>query len=364
MKKSYWLFTIVLVATFMLAACGGGAAPSPSGGVKAAPTDAVAKPADKPVAQPTSRPAQPAVEQPASDAIELANVTAGLNELNSYQSSFTMTFEGTEDGQPKSSTLSFTEAFVKDPPAKHTSITGFGAMLGSGAASDQGAIETIEVNGKQYSKIGDTCVQVTADSGPQANAMFNLDSIIGNVRGAQKLGNETLNGVPTEHYKIDASGLAGLGYTNGQGEVWVAKPGDFVVKYTFEATGKDMFFGNTGTEGTIKWVYEISQINQPIDIQPPANCSGAAEDIPIMADAEEQSAMGSMTTYTSPSKFEDVVAFYQKEMPTQGWTEKEGGMSTEGFAQKTYTKDNRTVQIMITADSSSGKTSVLITEEK
>jgi hypothetical protein len=74
--------------------------------------------------------------------------------------------------------------------------------------------------------------------------------------------------------------------------------------------------------------------------------------------------MGTLTTYSSPSKFEDVVAFYAKEMLAKGWTEKEGGLSADGASQKSYTKDNRTVQIMITTDQSSGNTSVLITEEK
>jgi hypothetical protein len=112
-------------------------------------------------------------------------------------------------------------------------------------------------------------------------------------------------------------------------------------------------------------VYELTDINQPITIQPPANCSGAAEDIPVMADAQDQAAMGDMTTYSSPSTFEDVVAFYEKEMKAMGWTETEGaGMSIEGMSTKSYTKDGRTVQIMISGDSSGGKTTVMITEEK
>jgi hypothetical protein len=194
--------------------------------------------------------------------------------------------------------------------------------------------------------------------------MFNPGSIIGGVRGGQRVGNETVNGIPAVHYKIDITGLEALGYVNGNGDVWVAEPGDFVVKYTFEATGKDQFFGTSTGEGTIKWVYEVTDVNQPIVIQPPEDCSGAAEDIPIMTDAQDQAAMGTMTTYTSPSKFEDVVAFYEKEMKAKGWeATDDSGMSTEGLSMKSYTKDGRTVQVMITSDSS-GKTSVMITEEK
>ena len=68
---------------------------------------------------------------------------------------------------------------------------------------------------------------------------------MGGLRGAQLIGTETVNGVPTAHYKSDVKGLDTLGYLNAQGEFWIAQPGDFVVKYLFEATGKDKFLGNS-----------------------------------------------------------------------------------------------------------------------
>jgi hypothetical protein len=195
--------------------------------------------------------------------------------------------------------------------------------------------------------------------------MLDPNSLIGGVRGAQRVGNETINGVPTVHYKIDATGLETLGYFNGNGDVWVAEPGNYVVKYTFQATGSDKFFGSSNSEGTIKWDYEVSDVNQPIIIQAPENCGGAAEDIPMMSDAQDQAAFGGMSTYSTPSKFADVVAFYEKELKAKGWTETEGsGMSTEGMSTKSYTKDGRTIQVVITADTSSDKTTVMITEEK
>ncbi len=76
----------------------------------------------------------------------------------------------------------------------------------------------------------------------------------------------------------------------------------------------------------------------------------------MMADAQDQAAFGGMSTYSTPSKFEDVVAFYEKEMKAKGWTGKEeGGMSAEGMSMKSYTKDGRTVQVMITADSAAAR---------
>ncbi len=377
MKKLISIVVVFMIAALVLSACGGGAAPAPSGGAKPAPTEPVkqaAQPTEKPAAQPTEKPAANTTDNATPEALDLANVSAGLGDLNSYKASFSMTFEGTDSSnKPTTSTLSFTEEFVKDPAAKRTVITGMGAMLGGNSGTptpdqNSGTIESIEVGGKQYSKMGDICTQVTANSGPTANTMMDPNSIIGGVRGAQLVGNETVNGVPTAHYKIDASSLATLGYLNGDGDVWVAATGNYVVKYTFQATstGKEAFFGSAqGGEGTIKWDYEVTSVNQPISIQAPANCGGAAEDIPMMSDAQDQAAFGGMSTYSTPSKFADVAAFYDKEMKAQGWTESaEGAMSTDAMSMKNYTKDGRTVQVVITADSSSGKTTVMITEQK
>ena len=377
MKKLTPIIIVVMTAALVLSACGGGAAPAPSGGAKPAPTEAPKQPATSATEKPAAaKPTPPPTDTPASgtgntpDAINLSDVTSGLEALNSYETQFTMTFEGKDDaGQPKSSTMSFTEEYVKNPPAKRTTINGFGAMLGGTASvtgttgSDANVMQTIEVGGKEYLQMGTMCTQSTSKEGPKANAQFNPSDMMGGLHGAQLIGTETVNGVPTSHYKSDVKGMDALGYLNAQGEFWIAQPGDFVVKYLFEATGKDQFLGNATTEGTVKWVYEVTNVNQPIDIQPPKDCSGAAEDIPLMADAADQSALGGTTMYTSPSTFKDVVAFYEKEMLAKGWQAKEdGGMSAEGLSMKSYTKDARTVQVMITADT--GKTSVMITEEK
>jgi hypothetical protein len=372
MKKLTPIIIVVMTTALVLSACGGGAAPAPSGGAKPAPTEA---PKQQPAAsKPTEKPAQPPADKPTAgadqnntDTINLTDVTSGLESLNSYETEFTMTFEGKdESGQPKTGTMSFKEEFVKNPPAKRTTINGFGAMLGGTTAvtqTDESVMQTIQIGDKEYFQMGTMCTQSTSKDAPQANSTFNPSDVMGGLHGAQLIGTDTVNGVPAAHYKSDVKGLDALGYLNAQGEFWIAQPGDFVVKYLFEATGKDKFLGNSNTDGTIKWVYEVKQVNQPIDIQPPKDCGGAAEDIPVMADAIDNSAFGGTSMYTTPSTFKDVVAFYEKEMKAKGWQVKEdGGMSAEGVSMQSYTKDGRTVQVMITNDN--GKTSVVITEEK
>ncbi len=369
MRKLSALSLLVVVTALIVSACGGGPAPAPSGGGQPAasatnPPAAAQQPA---AAQPTAKPAdqQPPADSNnsnATDLLELTDVTEGLNSLNSYESTFTMSFKGTDNGQPKEWTWATTEQFVKDPPAKHTTISG----MGTDATGQDSSIETIEVGDKTYSRFGTICASSDSTEAPTANTGFTPASVIGDIKAAQLLGTDNVNGVSAQHYAVDINSLTALGaYTNGKSEVWVAQPGNFVVKYSFEATGKDAFFGGgANTEGTIKWEYELKSVNQPIVIEPPKDCGGAPEDIPVMADATDQSAFGAMTTYSSVTAFDDVVAFYKQEMVAKGWTAKDdGGMAMDGFAQLSFTKDTRTASVMITADKDTKVTSVMISIE-
>jgi len=365
MRKTHWI-AAVLVAALALSACQGSSTPA---GDTSSPAAPALENANDPAGRGASSSAsgQPEVSgksaengsdtSQSEEAIELSNVTEGLSGLDSYRTTFTMSFEGTEAGQPKSWTWVMEESYRKDPPAKRAAFTGMGTD-----EVDTGGFETIEVDGKTYSIFGDICASGESENAPEATATFRPSDIIGGFRSSQFVGAEPVNGVPTRHYVVDESDISVLGYADAKAEAWMADPGNFVVKYTFEATGKDTFFSaSQDTEGTIRWVYEVSNINQPVDIQAPENCGGAPEDIPIMLDAEDLSSFGDLTTYTSPSALNDVVAFYQAEMPNNGWSEdvSSGSFSTENFTTLSFTKESRTASITITYDQASG-TTVLI----
>ena len=87
---------------------------------------------------------------------------------------------------------------------------------------------------------------------------------------------------------------------------------------------------------------------------------GAAEGLPVMADAADQNTQGDLISYTSASALEDVVAFYQAEMPKAGW--QMSGTSTEkqALAMFNYTKDGGTVSIVISWDPSAKRTTVVL----
>jgi len=359
--KPQWMLVAVVVIALLLAACGP-AAPS-SGGGQAAPsagTPTEIPPKSVAPEQPSgssqsSGQSQPPAAEPTVELPEFTDVTTGLDQLDSYHSEFTMSFDGEEDGQPKQWQWVITEEFVKNPPAKRTSIN----MTGDNTAAGQGNIQNIEVGGKQYSMFGNICAATTSADQPTANTSLNPSSMIGDIRAAQLLGSEVVNGIPTQHYLVNLDQYNTLGWTDAKSEAWIAQSGNYVVKNVFEATGSGNFMGmGDNVKGVIRWTYELKSVNQPIVIEPPANCGGAPDDIPIMADAVDESSFGDMTTYTSPSPLDVVVTFYKTEMAARGWTEQEGGMSAEGLQILQYKKDTRSANITITA--SGDETSVLI----
>ena len=368
MKKVSLFVVLMAAGALILTACGASPA-QPSGGGAPAPSGGTAQPTAKPSGnvQPTQAAAAPAATEAGNSTVELNTVTEGLGTLNSYKTAFIMSFDGKDkDGKAQSSSLSFEEEYQKDPPARRTQYSGLGPNVSAANPADNSS-EIILIGGKTYWTFGTTCSSSDSMDAPSSNPTFSPSDVMGSVRSSQLLGTENINGVSAKHYSLDVAPLVTLGaYANAKGEVWIADQGNFVVKYIFEATGQNALFGgSTGTEGTVKWNYEVTSINQPVNITAPTNCGGAAEDIPTMADASAKFAAGGSSGYTSASAFEDVVNFYKKEMPGKGWTAAEDeGFSNEGFATLIYTKDNRKVSITITFDQDKKTTSVMIIEEK
>ncbi len=348
---------ILFVSVLILSACQSSTAPNANSTRPAAATT-------KPVVVPTTAPVVVSTQlanDNTSGNVDLTDVGQGLDALDSYQTNFAMSFDGTADGQPKQWNWTTLEEFVKNPAAKHSKIS----STDTGVA-DAG-FESWEVNGKSYVSFGTSCIQSDSNTPPTSSSSFTPSSIIGDIRGAQLLGSETVNGIPTQHFAVDVQRFAALGnYTDGKSEVWVATPGGYVVKYFYQATGKDTFFASgTNSQGTIRWDYEVKNVNQAINIAPPADCGQIAADIPILPDAKNNSAFGDMTTYSSATGFDDAVNFYKTQMVAKGWTANESSnMSAPNFATLGFKKDTRTASVSITFDTGSNLTTVLITISK
>jgi hypothetical protein len=367
----------LLTVLLLVAACGGSgaastqpAAPASSTTSDAQPTATTAIEVIEPTATTAAQAAQavqptatvePAIEatptQGAEADLNVGSVSGGLNQLKSYKSKLTAHFLGTDaEGQSIDKLTVMEEEFVREPPAQHI----FGSTtesIGTQPATTT-HFDMVIVNQTMYLTQPD-------DSGAQACMALSSDAMTSTVQalspttwwssisGGKYLNSETVNGLKAKHYALKQDAFAQADLSTGQGEVWVAADGGWVIKLTFEGTGTDPFSDGadaTGETGTSTFQWDVTGINTSLSIVAPTGCEGAATDIPMMADAKDKTSNPVMISYTSASALVDVVAFYKAEMPKAGWQASGTPQDVPGYAILTYTKDTRTATVTVTTD--------------
>ena len=87
-------------------------------------------------------------------------------------------------------------------------------------------------------------------------------------QNAQLVGQETVNGVLTNHYQaVEGSSYlfsAGCNWGSSNDDAWVAVDGNYPVKRQLDASGDCQ-----GESGEVHFSMEITNINQPVNISPP-----------------------------------------------------------------------------------------------
>ena len=313
----------------------------------------VAPPAEAPAGEEASEAPTGGEEGEEEEDVGLSSVTSGLQSLDSFRSHFTMAFEGTTEGEAEIWSYVMDVESVRDPFAQRIVIQG--GFAGEG-------FESVQVGDTRYFVLGEgQCVSSAAGEDEAADMeVFQPDDVIGGLDNARRIRpDERVNGVMCRHYKFDEKGLTWGTFARAEGEVWVAVEGDYVVKYMLQADGKDPVGGDD--EGHIEWEYEVRDVNQPITIEPPAGCSAAESEFPIMPDAADVTTMSGMVMYTSASTFDQVQAFYQEQMPANGWDDTGDSFTGPGSAMLSYTKDGRTATVTIGGED--GEVSVMIMSE-
>lgn len=347
-----------LLVALTLSACGGGEPAPESAASTATPAAAL-------TAAPTAtQPAAPAaaVEETGS----IPDIEAGLESLASYRARYIFSFEGKDaDGKEASGSLEFLQEVIAASKDQHVRVSSTG--MGNNA-SDSETFEFFTVGGVSYIYGMDDGVAKCAsfssgESASDPTAMFKPGDVLGGLNKARRVEQGvTVNGVKTDRYTFDETGISSGVFSKASGDVWLAQEGNFVVKYVGTATGKMLMFGGD-TDGTATWDYQLEAINTLAAIELPEECLAQkpADDIPVPAGATDKAQFGGMITFKTTNTVDQVIEFYQTQMPAQGWTEGEasefGGMRT-----LTFTKDDRSLNIMIS--SGDDGVSVIITEKK
>ena len=293
----------------------------------------------------------------------MASRDTGLDALSSYRLTWHAEWKSTDQGKEDQGAWDWTEEYTSDPKAHHLSMS----TPDSTDPAKTGAFEMWQIGDTSYMKSGEDaeCMSFSTEGAEKDIQKGTFSpSMLGSIENAKYVGRDTVNGIPTKHYKYNSKTgmLTALGEVSG--ETWVAIDGGYVVKDTVTWTGGGGFFGrgsDTAT-GEGSWTWELADVNEPFEIKPPEGCEGSQLDLPIMAGASEKSRFGDMTTYKTAGKPADVATFYKDELAAAGW-QPEGEPTEMGeVVILNFAKDDQKLSVMITA--SDGATQVILTVSK
>jgi hypothetical protein len=407
-SRSRWLVGLFIVAAIAFSACGGGqqqvpptstaqptkvaevtkeAQPTPTMKVAETPTvapTATPVPTKATIAKPTNTPAPTATQAgatPVSSEEEIledvSEAVSGLEKLKSYRSKMSLSVDGLKAGKVYTSTMDLLGEYNREQQASRLVINFSGSEPMEGIKTPGGttAFEVVRIGQDTWVRFGEQWIHSQGESAtPTEGFALEPGEVVGGLKGLQRVRpDQQVNGIDSRHYRFDEKALEGLetgdiGHlTKYQGEVWIAKDGDFVVKYIVEAEGEGLRFGSDeGVAGKLRIAYEVYDVNKPITIEAPASTGptlpGFAEgEFPLLEDAEVQISMEGMVAYGTEAAPGDVLKFYQDKLKGLGW-EEEGKPTTMGdVVMAQFKKGEYRLSLMASKDEKTGKTNVILT---
>jgi hypothetical protein len=326
------------------------------------PTAAIEAGAVEKAAQEAAAIPEALAEAPAFPDLETA--AANLDNFDSYRLDMTLTFAGSVDGDPRSGTMRFQTAFVAEPSASQV-VVSFEGDLSEGTEGVESLTFT-EIGDRSYTVLpGFGCMTGSADGLGGMTGEFDdfadTENILGEIRGADYLGEETIGGVRTFHYRFDESQLdPDSDFDEMEGHIYVGQENPYIVRMVVDGTGRLDLFDEEAIEASTMYLeYNITDVNVPIVIEAPAECIGAGSEYPVMDGATNLASMAGFTSYEVNASLEDVVAFYEKQLAAQGYSSGETQTLFEGGAFLTFTQNGTTLNVTLSEDE--GKVSVLLT---
>jgi hypothetical protein len=273
-----------------------------------------------------------------------------MRDIQSYRGDFTMIFDGTSElGHVNGSIIMNVES-TYDPPRQHTLIKmdGYDLDLGWG---DFSKFEFYIIEGTIYFNYGNGGEWITLTSDLEdllADEFVSPENFIDFPEKAMRRWQpEDVNGVKAWHYVLDEGTFSERynQYDDVSGDVWIAVDGGYVVKVDVSMTGTfspNKFGDQPIDQGTIRYSYNLRDVNESFAIVLPGESASAEdppvpdetpssngqddelvwarEDIPLPADAKINYASGSNITAYSQLPFDEVVEFFQGQLPANGWT--------------------------------------------
>ena len=238
---------------------------------------------------------------------DLLDPAVGLADLTSYVATLSVTFDGTVEGSPVNATSS---ASMR--------VTPVGSDLTIDRGSNGPTSYRADVAGISYATEGDgACTAVPTAEGESLADLDEPASQLHALVGADEAGSETVNDLPTRHYTFDERALGPINVTTASGEVWVADPGGYVVRYRLSLDAGPAYLGE-GTSGTRTVDYDLTDPNGSVAIELPEDCP-AQSDVPVPPDATDVVRLPGIVSFQSTMSLKQAAKFYTTQLRSLGW---------------------------------------------
>lgn len=239
-----------------------------------------------------------------------------------------------------------------------------------------------QIEGTTYMNMAEFGCMSTSESEFDQADFGTLDAtdFLADVGEATLVGEETINGIETVHYTFDESVVGDeiSQFDWAQGDVYIAKEGNYMVRFRMEGEGTADALGVALEEegvdgikpqiGLIQIEMNLVSVNEPVNITIPEGCENgglANSEYPVLEDAFESSAFGGIVTYKTETPFADAVTFYQETLAADDWVyQEDNSFIMEGSTALMYfDKDGRSLTVTITEDTASDAFAVVLFEE-
>jgi hypothetical protein len=277
--------------------------------------------------------------QPELDADALAG-------LESYRARFEAEWKP-EEGEGEA--FVFEEAHTRVPSAQRLVLQGMG--------QDE-TMEIVQIEDQSWMCTAGSCSQMQADPEELASsfseaAMFEPAGVWDEA-DPTLLGRETVNGVQTQHYRLNLSPMQAAFMAQGDvsdltGEIWIADEPDLpelAVRFQMSWTEK-----RGEVTGQSSFSYETYDINAPFTIEPPEGAadSGLPDDVPAYPNGKQAFSMAGMTSFETSDGVSEVGEFYRESLAAEGWTIGSDD-EMEGMVQQVWNKGERTLTLLVSEE--------------
>lgn len=322
---------------------------APAGEVVAGAAEEVqGEPAGEPNAEPA---ANEALRGPG--AFDLTEPAAGLDQLSHYSAVLSLSFDGTQQGNPYVVKETYRLSVDQDQDARFLTIES------TDAAGNTVNTFTGKASAVRYTQgaADQPCHASLASSDQQA--VFEPARLLPHLLGAEEAGQEAVGSTNATVYQFDRLALGVGEEAAAAGKVWIAQEGGWVVKYELSLQS-DVVFGN-GISGEQRWSYEVSDIGTA-EMLLPAACPPVFGDFPMPQESSGITRLPGKLQYQVNMTADALAAFYEEQLLAQGWTKQGDAVPASGDARWLYSKpaDGKELVTLITALPEGDKLAVTI----